>query len=262
MPYRIDLSHSPDGAFDRLVDLGALDVDVAGDTVTAIMPDKVTATDVARAIGVDVGVAPARGRDAGSVWVVRPRPVRVGRLQILPAGAPPQAGALRLTDSEAFGTGLHPTTALCLEALEAELAASLPASVLDVGTGSGVLALAALAAGVPRAVALDIDGAAVAAARENARLNGMMPRLHLLQGGPESLTGTWPLVLANVLAAPLVAMARTLSHRTGRGGRLVLSGIRSSLRDEVERAYLRTGMQKVRGETRDGWTALTFCSSW
>lgn len=279
MPYRIDLHGAPADAFDRLVELGALDVElIDGDGgIAAIMPDRVLAASVARALGVgvdDVRVTPARGRDSDSVWLLTPRPVRAGRrLQIvpadwpLPADWPPEdwpseAGTLRMVDGPAFGTGLHPTTALCLEALDDELTAWRPESMLDVGTGSGVLALAALHAGVPLVLGVDIDAEAVRVAAENARLNGLSSRLEFVHGGPEALSGSWPLVLANVLAAPLMEMAPTLARRVGRGGRLVLSGIRSSLAPDVEQAYRHAGMRQVRAQAREGWTALTLHASW
>jgi ribosomal protein L11 methyltransferase len=125
-----------------------------------------------------------------------------------------------------------------------------------------VLALAALAFGASHVVALDIDADAVRVAAENARLNGMTPRLHIIHGGPEALSGTWPLVLANVLAAPLMEMAPTLARRVGRSGRIVLSGIRSSLAADVEQSYRHVGMKLVRSQARDGWTALTLHASW
>jgi len=262
MPYHVDLSHPPGDAFDRLIELGALDVDVTSDGIAAVLPDAVDATVVRRAFGADVRISPAHERDAGSVWVVKPRPVRIGRLLIDPAEAPAQPGGLRMIDGPAFGTGLHATTALCLEMLDAELAVSTPAGVLDVGTGSGILALAALAAGVPRAVAIDIDGVAVRAARDNARLNGFTSRLRLLQGEPEAVAGAWPLVLANVLAAPLMAMAPDLSRRVASSGRLIVSGVRSSLSGDVERSYRRTGLRLVSRTTRDGWTALALHAPW
>jgi ribosomal protein L11 methyltransferase len=262
MPYRIDVHHPPDDVLERLLELNALDVEPVHDGIAAIMPDDVAADRVARALGREVQVTAAHGRDDGSVWVVRARGVRVGQLEILPADWPPKPGALRLIDSPAFGTGLHATTKLCLEALESELNASSPASVLDVGTGSGILALAALRAGVPRVLALDIDADAVHAAAENARLNGMRSRLSLVQGGPEALAGTWSLVIANVLAAPLIEMAPTLAKRLSGSGRIVLSGIRSSLAGEVERAYRHFGMRQVHAQTRDGWSVLTLYASW
>ena len=262
MPYRIDLPDPPDDALDRLVEFGALDVAVIHGGIAAILPDGVAIASVSAALGRDVRARTARGRDDGSVWVVHPRSVRVGRIRIDPADQRPHAGTLRMVDGPAFGTGLHATTALCLEALDDEVSTWHPMSALDIGTGSGVLALAALLAGVPRVVAIDIDADAVRVATENARLNRLTSRLWLIRGGPEALSGTYPLVLANVLTAPLIEMAPTLARRVTHNGRVVLSGIRSSVAADVESAYRRVGMRQIRAQTRDGWSVLTFHVSW
>jgi len=188
--------------------------------------------------------------------------VRVGRFLLQPEHVPSQAGALRLCDGPAFGTGLHPTTALCLEVLEELHDLDLPASALDVGTGSGVLALAALLAGVPRVVGIDIDPDAMTVAAENARLNQLEDRFDLVPGGPEGLTGSWPLVLANVLTAPLIEMAPALVQRVGHGGRLVLSGVPQSMAADLEAAYKRLGMRSAGTRTRAGWAAVMLSPSW
>jgi ribosomal protein L11 methyltransferase len=109
---------------------------------------------------------------------------------------------------------------------------------------------------------IDVDDEALQAARENARLNGLEDRLQLALGGPESLTGTWPLVLANLLAAPLIEMAPVLVRRVSRHGTLVLSGIPQSVLPDVERAYMRLGMHRVRVTSRGGWVALTLHAGW
>ena len=180
------------------------------------MPDRVTLEQVSRALGsTTIPVSPAVARDAGSVWILRPRAIRARRIRIVPAHVETEPGAVRLMDPRAFGTGLHPTTALCLEALDAALQFVAPEAMLDVGTGSGILALAALTLGVPRALAIDIDDDALQVAAENARINRLGDRLQLARGGPEGITGTWPLVLANVLAAPLIEMAPALVRRVG-----------------------------------------------
>jgi ribosomal protein L11 methyltransferase len=264
VPYRIDLRNAGNDVIDRLVELGALDAELSPDgAVAALMPDGVAPEQVASALGVDhISVSPAAGRDAGSVWVLHPRAVRVGRLRIVPADGEAEPGDLRLIDSAAFGTGLHPTTALCLEALEEAVEIATPAAVLDVGTGSGVLALAALITGVPRALGIDIDDEALRAAAENARRNRLGERLRLARGGPETVTGTWPLVLANVLAAPLIEMAPALVRRVGHDGRLVLSGIPSSVEADVDRAYRRLGMRRLQVKSRAGWVALVLQTSW
>jgi len=263
VPYRIDISCPPHDAFDQLVQLGALDIEPVNDGLAAIIPDGVTPDAVAGALGVaSVAVSPAVGRDHGSVWLLRPRAVRIGSILVAPpeVAAPPDA--LRLTDSTVFGTGHHPTTALCVEALEEALTTAVPDSVLDVGTGSGVLALTALMMGVSRAVGLDIDADALKVAAEHARLNNLADRLQLVLGGPDVVDGAWPLVVANVLAAPLIEMAPVLVRRVGCRGRLILSGIPWSLESEVRQTYQRLGMPHIRSETRAGWTVLVAQPSW
>jgi ribosomal protein L11 methyltransferase len=264
MPYRIDLPVVRDDALDRLVELGALDLEQSDDRgLSALMPDSVEPERLARVLGVDdVRVRPAAGRDADSVWILRPRPIRVGRFRIVPAGTEAEPGALQLIDTAAFGTGLHPTTALCLQALEDAVQGAVPEAVLDIGTGSGVLALCALIAGVPRAVGVDVDDEALRAASENARVNGFGDRLALARGGPEAVAGTWPLVLANVLAASLVEMAPAIVRRVGHYGRLVLSGVPSSPEEDVHQAYRRLGMRRVDVKSRAGWVALVLQASW
>ena len=90
----------------------------------------------------------------------------------------------------------------------------------------------------------------------------MSDRLQLLRGGPADVTGTWPLVFANVLAAPLIEMAPTLVRRIGHRGQVVLSGISSSVEQDVEQAYSRLGMHRVRIKSRAGWVALLLQASW
>ena len=262
MPYRIDFRDTTGKAIERLIDLGALDVSSQGHQISALMPDRLTPQQIATALGVDFAVSPAVGRDADSVWLLVPRPLTIGRIRIIPADATPEPGALRLIDAPAFGTGLHPTTAMCLEALDEIVAASPPDAVLDVGTGSGVLALTALRLGVPRACAIDVDGDALRVAEQNARINGLEARIEFALGGPETISGSWPLVLANVLAAPLIEMAPMLVRRLGHHGRLVLSGIPDGVQDEVEDAYRRLGMRRVEVKTRGGWVALVMQASW
>lgn len=264
MPYRIDLCGASDDALDRLVELGAIDAErLEGGGIAALMPDGLAPEQVASALGLcDIAVSPAVGRDAGSVWVLSPRPVRVGRLRIVPAHLDTEPGALRLVDAGAFGTGLHPTTALCLEALDEVVQTAAPDAVLDVGTGSGVLALGALLLGVPRASGIDIDDEALRVAAENARINGVEGRLQLTRGGPEIVTGSWPLVLANVLAAPLIEMAPALVRRVGHLGYLVLSGVPSSVEPQVEAAYGRQGVRRVNVKSKAGWVALVLQASW
>lgn len=251
MPYVLHLREAADDVLDRLVALGALDVESADIGLFALMPDAAIPARVASALGSsDFSITAAVGRDEGSVWTLRPRPVRVGPIDVL------------LTDSPVFGTGRHPTTALCLELLSEIVASDAPRTLLDVGTGSGVLAIAALKLGVPRAVAIDVDEAAIRAAAENANLNGVNDRLQLEHGGPGSVTGAFPLVVANVLPAPLLEMAPMLVRHVAPRGCVVLSGIPRGLDAEVAHAYCRLGLYHVRTTARAEWTALLLRASW
>jgi ribosomal protein L11 methyltransferase len=265
MPYRIDIRQGGDAAaVDRLIALGALDVDVSPDgRVAALLPDSTSPDEVARAIGVErIEVSPAEGRDDDSVWILTPRRIRIGSLSIIPADLEPEPGALRLIDAPAFGTGLHPTTALCLEALEEALRIDAPDTMLDVGTGSGVLALGALVLGVRQVLAIDVDDEALRTAGANARLSGLEERVQLVRATADAVTGCWPLVLANILTAPLIEMAPSLSRRVGHRGRLVLSGIRASLQPGIVRAYRDVGMHCVDVKSREDWVAVILGASW
>jgi ribosomal protein L11 methyltransferase len=263
MPYRIDLSCPPPEALEALVQLGALDVEALDQGVAAILPDTVTPNTVVGALGVSsMAVSAAVARDNSSVWLLSPRVVSIGSVLIAPPEAIAPCNALRLIDSNTFGTGHHPTTALCIEALEELLTVERVDSVLDVGTGSGILALTALILGVPQAVGLDIDADAVKVAAANARLNKLENRLKLMVGGPHVVDGSWPLVVANILAAPLIEMAPVVVRRLASRGRLVLSGIRSSLESEVRQAYQHFGVRIIDSNTRGGWTVVTAQASW
>jgi ribosomal protein L11 methyltransferase len=263
MPYRLDIDCPPPEALDRLVQLGALDIESVHGGLAAILPDAVTPDTVAHALGgTSVSVSAAVARDDGSVWLLNPQEVRVGSILIASPEEAASSQALRLIDSAAFGTGHHPTTVLCIEVLEEILTVESVGSLLDVGTGSGILALTALKLGVLETVVLDIDAEALKVAAKNARLNHLADRLQLVFGGPESVDGCWPLVVANVLAAPLMDMAPALVRRVASRGRLILSGIPSSLQSEVQQTYQHFGLRPVDSRTRAGWTALVMQASW
>lgn len=186
----------------------------------------------------------------------RIEPVRIGpRLTIVPASEldRDRGSLLGLHMGLAFGTGQHPTTRLCLEWLEREMRAG--GSVLDFGCGTGVLALAALKLGASMATAIDNEPQALAATQRNAALNGLSLRCAIdLSAAPEP--AHFDLVLANVLARPLIELAATFAGRQAAGGRIVLSGILESQLDEVETQY-RQWYHRFERFTLAGWGLLT-----
>lgn len=183
-------------------------------------------------------------------------PRRIGNLEVIGADAAanvdPHVHSVRLNLGFAFGTGEHPTTRLVLEWLDAER--PIGSDVLDYGCGSGVLALAALALGAAHAFAVDNDDQALVAARANAALNGAGGRLWI--GAPEDLPErSFDLVLANILAGTLEALAPSIAARTVAGGRIVLSGILDSQIAAVQRAYA-PYFDGFRAAASEGWARL------
>jgi ribosomal protein L11 methyltransferase len=164
------------------------------------------------------------------------KPIRISsRLWIVPtweAAPDPRALNLRLDPGLAFGTGSHPSTRLCLQWLDAHLTRG--AQVLDYGCGSGILAIAALRLGAARAVGVDIDPQALVAARDNAMQNDVAAEFF----GPGDDCGAgYDVVVANILANPLIALAPLLASRTRPGGHVVLSGVLEDQAAAVSQAY-------------------------
>ncbi|MDJ0764331.1 MAG: 50S ribosomal protein L11 methyltransferase [Myxococcota bacterium] len=155
----------------------------------------------------------------------------------------------------AFGTGGHATTKTVLKMLEKRAGQpGMPARVLDVGTGSGVLAIAALKLGAQAATAVDIDPDAVQATRSNARLNGIQAHLTAYVGRARHTAATWPLVLANLELAVFEKDARDIAKRVAVGGTLILSGL---LADQVPACLaLWPGFALKEREDDEGWAAL------
>ena len=158
----------------------------------------------------------------------------------------------------AFGTGLHPTTRLCLAAVEAvaDDGRLAGARVLDVGCGSGVLAIAALELGAASALGLDIDPIAIEASLANARRNRLVRRLRARTGSLPSGEGPFDVVLANLIAGVLVPLALGLHDELRPGGVLVASGIFVDREAEVAAAFTAAGLRVRRRSTEGEWVAL------
>lgn len=216
--------------------------------------------DLARDLGLPTGrlrCAPLADRVWEREWLKDFRPMRFGRrLWICPDGqaAPdPHALVLELDPGLAFGTGTHPTTAMCLEWLDTVDVERK--TVLDYGCGSGVLALGALRLGAAAACAVDIDPQALLATRQNAGRNGLDSRLTVVSADalPER---AWDIVLANILAGPLVELAPRLAQATLPDGAIALAGLLDLQAADVAAAY-RTWFDMREFAARDEWTVLT-----
>lgn len=198
-------------------------------------------------------------RDWEREWMDDFAPLKMGeRLWVVPswhAAPEPDAVNLLLDPGLAFGTGTHPTTALCLGWLDGlDLDAT---RVLDFGCGSGILAIAALKLGASHATGTDIDPQALQASRDNAQRNAIADeRLSLCY--PERLAAErYDVVVANILSGPLVELAPTLCAHLTPGGRLALSGILAGQADEVMDAYREQGMLLDTPDEREGWVRIT-----
>jgi ribosomal protein L11 methyltransferase len=195
-------------------------------------------------------------RDWERVWLTDWKSMRFGRrLWVCPTAAEaphdPDAVVVRLDPGLAFGTGTHPTTALCLQILD-----SLPLAgrrVVDYGCGSGILGIAALKMGAAHVIAVDLDPQALVATRENALRNGVSSAIEV-QGVPARLRPA-SCVVANILLGPLIELAPTLTAGCEVGGDLLLSGLLKTQAYEVKAAYS-SAFDIVRVVGRDDWCCI------
>jgi ribosomal protein L11 methyltransferase len=220
-----------------------------------------------RPIG-DLQVSTVHEEDWAEAWKEHFPVLRIGRrIVIKPTWREHEAGpddiVVALDPGMAFGTGLHPTTRLCLAGLERWAAEGIieSASALDVGSGSGILAVTAGLFGAARLRAIDTDPIAVESTRENARANGIS--LQAAQGSLPTEGGPFDLVLANLVAGLLVELAADLARAlrpgdgsSGSGGRLLASGIFVDREPEVRRAFAAAGLRIVGREQETDWVAL------
>ena len=201
-------------------------------------------------------------QDWERAWLDQFQPMRFGtRTWIVPwnhevpAEAGTDAAIVRLDPGLAFGSGTHPTTALCLRWLDA-LAANgelQGRDVLDFGCGSGILALAALKLGAASAIGVDNDPQAILATNDNAQRNGVAISTFLPADEPARTT--YPVVVANILASALDALAETLAMRTAPGGRIAMSGILAGQEGELLQRYA-PWFDDLRVERLEDWVRI------
>src|SRR5262245_6846154 len=206
----------------------------------------------------EIQVQPLPNRDWNRQWAESVKPLRVGtRIVIRPSWEPVHIRndqiEIVLDPKQAFGTGHHATTMMLLEWLEQLIQGG--ESVLDVGTGSGLLAMVALRLGATRAVGIDNDPVAIECAQEYAAVNRFSSELSL-QCGIVTNQSRFDLVLANLDRQTLLQLADTLAHCTGQ--RLLVSGFLLEQRQEILDAFALVDLYPARERERDGWLALEF----
>ena len=238
----------------------------ANSRLEALVPADVRVDDVARALtahGItvasdDLEIYELPDRDWERAWMDRYQPMRFGdSIWICPSHIDPDPSwplVIRLDPGLAFGSGTHPTTALCLEWLDRQDLSNR--DVIDYGCGSGVLAIVAALKGARTVLAVDHDPQALEATRSNAETNGVADRIDVAMPRPVVDCGA-DIVVANILAAPLIELARPLASALRPGGRLALSGILRQQRDRVGEAYAQH-LEAVDQQQREDWMLLAF----
>jgi ribosomal protein L11 methyltransferase len=255
-----------------LFDQGALGVELQDHATQAMpgtpaLPDgrgravahfehRLEALEAAQAFGGEV--VEIAEQDWSVSWRAHHKPMRVGpRSWVHPPWEKPRSLAgeveIAIDPGMAFGTGSHPTTSLCLERTDELLLEKPGADLLDVGTGSGVIALLARRLGARRVVGTENDAVALKAAAKGAELNGIAGVEWLLVEDPAEVPGTFEIVIANILLNTLVELAPAIAAKVAPGGRLVLSGLLSHQGDDAERAYTAQGLRAVARREREGW---------
>jgi ribosomal protein L11 methyltransferase len=203
----------------------------------------------------ELAVVPLVEREWLEAWREHYRPLVVGRYLVKPSWIEASAEGhmvIELDPGLAFGTGLHPTTQQMLRAMSAlDLRG---ASVLDVGTGSGILALAAAAAGASRVVGVDVDAVAVRTARENVARAGTVAEIR--EGSARDVADAFDVVLANIVARTIAEMARDLRARTRQGGTLLVAGIIAEAEAAAGEALSRAGFLPRSRDVQGDWVSL------
>ncbi len=224
--------------WDQIILTGLFDANIDSQTVGEQLQQTLRQLQPDSANNSAIKIEALEDKDWIRAWMDDYKPMQFGeRLWVCPRHLPPpqpDAVNLMLDPGLAFGTGTHPTTALCLQWLDQH--PPQDKSVLDFGCGSGVLAIAALLLGAEHADATDIDPQALTATRSNAEANNVANRIN--DYAVEDLpAGQYDVVLANILAGPLQELAPQLAERCKAGGNIVLSGILETQAEKIIQAY-------------------------
>ena len=228
--------------------IAGTDLDVVRAALAEQLPDGETA---------GTEILKVEDRDWVRAWLDHAEAMQFGeRLWICPTGCEvtaPDAVIVHLDPGLAFGTGTHPSTSMCLDWLSLNDIAGK--TVLDYGCGSGVLAIAALKLGAASALAIDIDPQAITATLDNAQTNQVADRI-TCAGIEHAVATQFDIVLANILARPLIELAPKLAAATKPGGRIVLAGLLERQAEDVRAAYAPWFDFETDGQ-RDGWNRIS-----
>ncbi len=203
---------------------------------------------------------PVTEKDWAEAWKERLTVMHIGQhivirpswLDYVPA---PKDVVVRLDPGMAFGTGLHPTTQMCLIALEESIQSGT--QVLDMGTGSGILAIAAAKLGAGRVLALDNDSVAVKIARDNIVINDVQGVVSILRGSLAEVSASYDLVVVNILAKVIVEMLQEgLAERVCPGGKMIVAGIIDEQEQKVVEAMEQQGLTLVGKQQQGDWVCL------
>lgn len=211
-------------------------------------------------------------KDWQETWKVFFKPIRVTRrIVIKPTWEPYEARGkeiiIAIDPGMAFGTGLHATTRLCLEVIDREIdrrikkslgKGSAGLSLLDVGTGSGILAIAAAKLGARSVMGIDIDERAIEVARQNVKHNRVERVVRIGSENLKAIDGCFDIVLANIDFMSLAELKEPLTCHVSQGGRLVLSGIIRKQKEDLREIFQGGEFQLVEEKSREGWSCLVF----
>jgi ribosomal protein L11 methyltransferase len=205
----------------------------------------------------DIAVRWVEDDDWATAWRKYFKPIRFGRVVVKPSwedySPEPDDVVVEIDPGMAFGTGNHPTTALCLQLLQEIVSGG--EIVLDVGTGSGILAIAAAKLGASSVTGIDIDPVAVEAARGNVEMNGLHLAIEVADS-PAAYEGTADIVVANIVPNVIIGMADALCSKVAPGGTLVTSGIVVERAGEVRARLESLGMELLNERREGDWVAL------
>lgn len=208
-----------------------------------------------------VTVGKVDDQDWATAWKAYYKPERIGdRIVVSPSWETfePAPGdiVIKLDPGMAFGTGKHPTTALCVRELEATVRPGT--RVLDVGTGSGILSVAVAKLGAGRVVAVDLDPVAVEVARENVEVNGVQDTVTVVQGDlAAGVSGEFDIIVANIIADVIIRLLPDVPKLLAPGGRFIGCGIIDERRQDVERAVGAAGLRVDHVRTSGDWVLVS-----